>query len=133
MDSLNKVCILGNVGKDPEIRYTKENKAVANISVATTESWKDKQTGEKKEHTEWHRVCVLNENTAKYVQNYIKKGDKVYLEGKLCTKKYTDKNGIERYSTEITIHGFSHMLTSINSSKPATSHKESISDDDFDF
>lgn len=97
---INKVILIGNLGKDPEVRYTAGGSAVANLTVATTESWKDKQTGEKKEATEWHRV-VLFGKTAEIAGEYLKKGRSVYIEGRLQTRKYQDKEGVERYSTEI--------------------------------
>ena len=97
---VNKAILIGNLGKDPEVRYTAGGSAVANLSVATTESWKDKQTGEKKEATEWHRV-VLFGKTAEIAGQYLKKGRTVYIEGRLQTRKYQDKEGVERYSTEI--------------------------------
>jgi single-strand DNA-binding protein len=100
MASVNKVIIVGNLGKDPEVRYTGSGEAIANITVATTESWKDKSTGEKKEQTEWHRI-VFYRKLAEIVGQYLKKGSAVYLEGKLQTRKWTDKEGAERYTTEI--------------------------------
>lgn len=100
MPSVNKVILLGNLGRDPETRYMPNGEAVTNIAVATTESWKDKQTGEKKEQTEWHRVTFYRK-LAEIAGQYLKKGSSVYLEGKLQTRKYTDKDGIERYTTEI--------------------------------
>jgi single-strand DNA-binding protein len=100
MASLNKVQIIGNLGKDPELRFMPNGEAVCNFSVATTESWKDKSTGEKKEHTEWHRITTYRK-LAEIVGQYLKKGSSVYLEGKLVTRKYTDKDGVERYTTEI--------------------------------
>ncbi len=100
MASVNKAIIVGNLGRDPEIRYMPNGDAVANIAVATTESWKDKNTGEKKELTEWHRVTFYRK-LAEVVGQYLKKGSAVYLEGKLQTRKWTDKEGVERYTTEI--------------------------------
>lgn len=100
MSSLNKVQIIGRLGKDPELRYFNDGTAVANLSVATSERWKDKQTGEQKEQTEWHRV-VLTARLAEIAQQYLKKGALAYFEGKLQTRKYTDQSGVERYQTEI--------------------------------
>jgi single-strand DNA-binding protein len=100
MASVNKVIIVGNLGRDPETRYMPNGDAVTNIAVATTESWKDKNSGEKKELTEWHRVTVYRK-LAEIVAQYLKKGSSVYLEGKLQTRKWTDKEGVERYTTEI--------------------------------
>lgn len=97
---VNKVIIIGNLGADPELRYTPANTAIANMSVATSETWRDKQTGEKKEKTEWHRLVMFN-RLAEIAGEYLKKGSKIYVEGRLQTRKWTDNNNIERYSTEI--------------------------------
>ena len=104
--SLNKVTIIGNLGKDPEIRTFQNGDRVASFSVATSESWKDKQSGEKKERTEWHRISVLNQNIVGVVEKYVKKGTKLYLEGQLETRKYTDKDGAEKYSTEVVLRPY---------------------------
>ncbi|MCW2077899.1 UNVERIFIED_ORG: single-strand DNA-binding protein [Bradyrhizobium japonicum] len=104
--SVNKVIILGRLGKDPEIRRTQEGKEVANLSVATGERYKDKRSGEMKEKTEWHNIVVWNENTVKFIDNNLKKGDQVYLVGKLQTRKWTDQSGVEKYSTEIVVPQF---------------------------
>lgn len=109
--SLNKVMIIGNLGKDPEVRQTRDGKSIANLSVATSETWRDKVTGERKEKTEWHRVVIFNENLVKIVEQYLEKGSKVYLEGQLQTRKWTDQSGVERYSTEIVLQGFNGTLT----------------------
>lgn len=100
MASVNKVQIIGNLGRDPETRYSPSGDAVTNIAVATTESWKDKATGEKKEETEWHRITFYRK-LAEVAGQYLKKGSQVYVEGKLHTRKWTDKDGVERYTTEI--------------------------------
>jgi single-strand DNA-binding protein len=107
---LNKVCIIGNLGKDPEVRSMTSGAKLVNLSVATSESWKDKATGEKKEVTEWHRVVIFNENLAKIAEQYLHKGDKVYLEGALKTRKWTDKDGHEKYTTEIVMSGFNGTI-----------------------
>jgi single-strand DNA-binding protein len=112
--SVNKVILIGNLGKDPEIRTFQNGGRVASFSVATSESWKDKATGEKKERTEWHRISVLNEALVGIVEKYIKKGSKVYIEGQLETRKYTDKDGAERYTTEVTLRPFSGNLTMLD-------------------
>jgi single-strand DNA-binding protein len=104
--SLNKVTLIGNLGKDPEVRSTQNGNKVCNLTVATSESWKDKSTGEKKEQTEWHRVVIWNENLIGVVEKYATKGMKVYVEGKLQTKKYTDKDGVEKYTTEVVLNNF---------------------------
>ena len=106
MASLNKVMLIGNLGKDPEVRHTQDGKAIVNLSVATAETWRDKATGEKKEKTEWHRVVIFNEGLAKIAEAYLKKGSTVYLEGQLQTRKWTDKDGVEKYSTEIVLQNF---------------------------
>jgi single-strand DNA-binding protein len=113
--SINKAIIVGNVGKDPEIRRTQDGKAIANLSVATSETWRDKATGERKEKTEWHRVSCFNEGLSKVIEAYVKKGSKVYIEGQLQTRKWTDKDGIERYSTEIVMQGFNSQLALLDS------------------
>ena len=112
--SVNKVIIVGNLGKDPEIRTFQNGGRVASFSVATSESWKDKSTGEKKEKTEWHRISVLNENLVGIVERFLKKGSKVYLEGQLETRKWTDKEGKERYSTEVVLRPFRGELTMLD-------------------
>lgn len=108
--SLNKVSLLGNLGKDPEIRSFQNGGKVANLSVATSESWKDRNTGENKERTEWHKVAIFNEHLVALVERSLAKGSKVYLEGKLQTRKYTDQSGAERYTTEVVLQGFDTKL-----------------------
>ena len=112
--SLNKVMLIGNVGKDPEIRRTQDGKAIANLSLATSESWKDKATGERKEKTEWHRVSCFNDGITKVIEAYVRKGSKIYIEGALQTRKWTDKDGVEKYSTEIVLQGFNSQLTMLD-------------------
>ncbi|HEX8665610.1 MAG TPA: single-stranded DNA-binding protein [Beijerinckiaceae bacterium] len=109
--SVNKVILIGNLGKDPEIRRLGSGEPVVNLSVATSESWKDKSTGERKEKTEWHRVVIFNENIARVAEQYLKKGSKVYVEGQLQTRKWTDQSGQEKYSTEVVIQRFRGDLT----------------------
>ena len=104
--SVNKVILLGNLGRDPDIRTMQNGKKVCSFSIATSDSWKDKETGEKKEKTEWHRVVVFNEGLVGIVENYIKKGTKIYLEGSLQTRKWTDDKGTEKYTTEVVIQGY---------------------------
>jgi single-strand DNA-binding protein len=99
--SVNKVILVGNLGKDPEIRRTQDGRPIANLSVATSESWKDKNTGERKEKTEWHRVVIFNEGLCRVVEQYLRKGAKIYLEGQLQTRKWQDKDGQDKYTTEI--------------------------------
>ena len=109
--SVNKVILVGNLGKDPEIRRTQDGRPIANLSVATSESWRDKATGERKEKTEWHRVVIFNENLCRIAEQYLKKGSKVYIEGALQTRKWQDQSGQDRYSTEVVLQGFRGELT----------------------
>ena len=104
--SVNKVILVGNLGRDPEVKRLNSGDPVVNLSVATSESWRDKASGERKERTEWHRVVIYNENLAKVAEQYLRKGSKVYLEGQLQTRKYADKDGTERYSTEVVLTRF---------------------------
>jgi single-strand DNA-binding protein len=113
--SLNKVMLIGNLGADPEIRNTQNGSKVATFSIATSESWKDKNTGEKKERTEWHRVVVWNEGLVGIVEKYVHKGDKIYVEGELQTRKWQDQEGKDRYSTEVVLTGFNGTLTMLSS------------------
>jgi len=112
--SVNKVILIGNLGADPEIRRTQDGRPIANLRVATSESWRDKATGERKEKTEWHRVVIFNEGLCKIVEQYLKKGSKVYLEGALQTRKWQDKDGNDRYSTEVVLQGFNSQLTMLD-------------------
>ncbi len=115
--SLNKVLLIGRLGADPEIKQMVNGKNVARISVATSQSWKDKSTGEKKEKTEWHRVVVFNEGLVNVVQQYLKKGSQVYIEGQLTTRKWKDEQtGTDKYSTEIVIQGYNSSLTMLGGS-----------------
>ena len=108
--SLNKVLLIGRLGNDHEIKQMQNGKSVARLSVATSENWKDKNSGEKKEKTEWHRVVIFNEGLVNVVQQYLKKGAQIYIEGQLSTNKYTDSNGVEKYSTQIVLQGFNSTL-----------------------
>ena len=112
--SINKVILVGNLGADPEIRQTKDGKSIASLSVATSESWKDRNTGERREKTEWHRVVIFNEGLARVAEQYLKKGSKVYVEGQLQTRKWQDQNGQDRYSTEVVLQGFNSNLTMLD-------------------
>ena len=109
--SVNKVILIGNVGKDPEIRMTQDGRELANITLATSESWKDKMSGERKEKTEWHRIVVFADGLVKIVKNYVKKGSKLYIEGSLQTRKWEDASGNEKYTTEIVLQNFNSTLT----------------------
>ena len=112
--SVNKVILIGNLGADPEIRRTQDGRPIANLRVATSETWRDRNTGERKERTEWHRVVIFNEGLCKIAEQYLRKGSKVYLEGQLQTRKWEDQNGQERYSTEVVLQGFNSTLTMLD-------------------
>jgi len=112
--SVNKVILVGNLGADPEIKRTQDGRPIANLRVATSESWRDKSTGERKEKTEWHRVVIFNEGLCRVAEQYLKKGAKVYIEGQLQTRKWTDQSGAERYSTEVVLQGFNSTLTMLD-------------------
>ena len=112
--SVNKVILVGNLGKDPEVRRMTSGDPVVNLSIATSESWRDKASGEKKEKTEWHRVVIFNKNLADVAEKYLKKGAKVYVEGQLQTRKWTDKDGAEKYSTEVVLQNFRGELTMLD-------------------
>ncbi len=114
MAGINKVILIGNLGKDPEVRYTTDGKPIANITVATSETWKDKNTGEPREKTEWHRVVFFG-GVAKVVEQYLHKGSKVYIEGKLQTRKWQDKSGQDRYTTEVVVDGFNGVMQMLDS------------------
>lgn len=118
--SVNKVILLGNVGKDPEVRRMTSGDPVVTLSVATSESWKDKSSGERKEKSEWHRVVIFNDHIAKVAEAYIRKGSKIYLEGSLQTRKWTDKDGAEKYSTEIVLQKFNGSLVLLDGKKDGT-------------
>ena len=113
--SLNKVTLIGNVGQDPEIRATQDGREIANFSLATTENWKDKNTGERQSKTEWHRIVVFSQGLVGVIKNYVKKGSKLYIEGALQTRKWTDKSGIEKYTTEIVLQNYNSNLQILNS------------------
>jgi len=112
--SVNKVILVGNLGADPEIRRTQDGRPIANLSIATSESWRDKNSGERREKTEWHRVVIFNEGLCKIAESYLKKGSKVYLEGQLQTRKWQDQSGQDKYSTEVVLQGFNGNLTMLD-------------------
>ncbi|MEI8150583.1 MAG: single-stranded DNA-binding protein [Hyphomicrobiales bacterium] len=112
--SVNKVILIGNLGAEPEIRRTQDGRPIANLRIATSESWRDKSSGERKEKTEWHRVVIFSEGLCKIAEQYLKKGSKVYIEGQLQTRKYNDKDGVEKYSTEIVLQNFNSTLTMLD-------------------
>ena len=112
--SVNKVILIGNLGADPEIKRTQDGRPIANLRIATSDTWRDKATGERKEKTEWHRVVIFNEGLCKVAEQYLKKGAKVYIEGQLQTRKWTDQAGVEKYSTEVVLQGFNSTLTMLD-------------------
>jgi len=112
--SVNKVILVGNLGADPEVRRTQDGRPIVNLRVATSDTWRDKNTGERREKTEWHRVVIFSEGLAKVAEQYLKKGSKVYLEGALQTRKWQDKDGNDRYSTEVVLQGFNSNLTMLD-------------------
>ncbi|MBY3173494.1 single-stranded DNA-binding protein [Rhizobium leguminosarum] len=112
--SVNKVILIGNVGADPEIRRTQDGRPIANLRIATSETWRDRNSGERREKTEWHTVVVFNEGLCKVVEQYVKKGAKLYIEGQLQTRKWQDQQGQDRYSTEVVLQGFGSTLTMLD-------------------
>ena len=112
--SVNKVILIGNLGADPEIRHTQDGRPIVNLRVATSESWRDKASGERKEKTEWHRVVIFNEGLCRIAEQYLRKASKVYLEGQLQTRKWEDQSGQERYTTEVVLQGFNSQLTMLD-------------------
>lgn len=112
--SVNKVILVGNLGADPEIRRTQDGRPIANLRVATSESWRDRNTGERRERTEWHRVVIFSEGLCKIAEQYLRKGSKIYIEGQLQTRKWQDQSGQDRYSTEVVLQGFNSALTMLD-------------------
>ena len=131
MAGVNKVIIIGNLGKDPEIRTMNNGDRIANLTVATSETWKDKQTGERKEKTEWHRVVIFNDALAGIAEQYLSKGATVYLEGALQTRKWTDQQGVERYTTEVVLQKFNGNLTLIGGRRDGNGPPPADSQDDY--
>ena len=123
MSSVNKVILIGNLGADPEVRSMQNGNPVCNLRVATSESWRDKATGERRERTEWHRVVIFNEGLCKIAEQYLSKGSKIYLEGQLQTRKWEDQAGVERYTTEVVLQGFGAALRML-SSREREEHRE---------
>jgi len=139
---LNKVTLIGNVGKEPEIRTLNNGGRMANLSLATTESWKDKQTGERKEKTEWHRITVWSDALVNVIEKFVSRGDRLYIEGQLETRKWQDKDGGERYTTEVVLKGFTGTLQMLSGrpqgsapkvEKPAQAAPEAITEDSIPF
>lgn len=112
--SINKVILVGNLGADPEVRHTQDGKPICNLRIATSDSWRDKATGERREKTEWHRVVIFNEGLSRIAEQYLRKGSKVYLEGSLQTRKWEDQSGQERYTTEVVLQGFNSALAMLD-------------------
>ena len=113
--SVNKVILLGNLGRDPEVRSTQDGTKIVNLNIATSERWKDRNSGEQRERTEWHRVVIFNENLARIAEQYLRKGSTVYLEGQLQTRKWTDQQGVEKYTTEVVLQRYRGELTLLGS------------------
>ena len=113
--SVNKVILVGNLGRDPEVRHTQDGSPIVQLSVATSDTWKDRTTGERRERTEWHRVVIFNDHLCKVAENYLKKGSKIYVEGALQTRKWTDNAGVEKYTTEVVLQKFNGELTMLDS------------------
>ena len=127
--SLNKVMLIGRLGQDPEIRNTQDGRSLCTFSLATSENWNDRNTGERKEKTEWHRIVVFNEGLVKIIEQYVKKGSNVFLEGQLQTRKWEDKEGIEKYTTEVVLQGFNSSLTMLGGKSGGQDNFSQISND----
>lgn len=125
--SVNKVILVGNLGRDPEVRRLSNGDPVVNLSLATTESWRDKASGERKERTEWHKVVIFNENLAKIAEQYLRKGSTVYLEGQLMTRKYTDKDGVEKYQAEIVLQRYRGEITILSQASEKAQDRQEAS------
>jgi single-strand DNA-binding protein len=126
VNSINKVVLIGNVGRDPEVRVTQDGKEIASITLATSETWKDRTSGERKEKTEWHRVAIFSEGLVNIVKNYVKKGSKLYIEGSLHTRKWVDNAGIERYTTEIILQNFNSTLLMLDANRSSNEYSSNI-------
>lgn len=129
--SVNKVILIGNLGADPEIRRTQDGKPIANLRIATSETWRDRNSGERKERTEWHRVVIFNEGLCRVAEQFLRKGAKVYLEGQLQTRKWTDNQNQERYSTEIVLQGFNSTLTMLDGRGGGSGGEDDYGNEDF--
>jgi single-strand DNA-binding protein len=130
--SVNKVILVGNLGRDPEVRYTQSNQKIVHLAIATSERWKDRQSGESKERTEWHRVVIFSENLADVAERFLAKGRSVYVEGQLQTRKWTDQQGQERYTTEVVVPRFRGELTLLGGGREGGGRAEIGSPEDFD-
>ena len=122
--SVNKVILVGNLGADPEVRQTQDGRPIVNLRLATSENWRDKATGERREKTEWHRVVIFNENLARVAEQYLKKGSKVYIEGQLQTRKWQDQSGQDRYSTEVVLQQYRGELTMLDGKRDSVSESD---------
>jgi single-strand DNA-binding protein len=129
--SVNKVILIGNLGADPEVRHTQDGRPICNLRLATTDSWRDKQSGEKREKTEWHSVVIFSEQLGKVAQQYLKKGSKVYIEGQLQTRKWQDSSGNDRYTTEIVLQNYGGQLTMLDGRNGGSGFNDS-GNNDFD-
>ena len=127
--SINKVILIGNLGRDPEVRFSQDGKKIVNFSIATSETWKDKTSGERREKTEWHRIVIFSDGLAGIAERFLKKGSKVYLEGALQTRKWTGNDGIEKYTTEVILQGFNSTLTMLDGRAEFTSDSPSQGDE----
>lgn len=132
MAGLNKLLLIGNVGKDPEIRQSADGRKIINLSLATSETWKDKTSGERQEKTEWHRVVIFNQGLADIAEQYVKKGSKLFLSGSLRTRKYTDGNGLERYTTEIVLGAYDGEILLLDNKDKGGSYPPPATADDYD-
>lgn len=132
MASVNKAILLGNLGRDPEVRTTQDGSKIVQLSVATSESWKDRASGERKERTEWHRVVVFNEHAASFAEKYLAKGSTVYVEGKIQTRKWTDKDGNDKYTTEIVVPKFGGELSAVGGTRDSAEPKAEPAKDELD-
>src|ERR1700675_890480 len=130
--SVNKVILVGNLGRDPEIRSTQDGMRIANLNLATSDSWRDKMSGERKEKTEWHRIVIFNERLTEFAEKYLRKGSKVYVEGALQTRKWTDNAGVEKYSTEIVLTRFKGELTMLDGARDGARGGASAGDGGYD-
>lgn len=128
--SVNKVVLIGNLGKDPDIRTTRSGDPIANLTLATSEKWRDKQTGEKREKTEWHRVVFMNKGLAEVAETYLRKGDTIYVEGKLQTNKWQDKDGVDRYTTEVVLCGFDGKMVMLSTKNKKSDGRDGGRSDD---
>lgn len=126
MSSVNKVTLVGNLGQDPEVHEMKSGDKVVNLSLATSEGWKDKESGERKERTEWHRVVLFNQGLAKVAENYLKKGSKIYIEGQLETRKWTDQSGVDKYSTEVVLRPYRGELVMLGEKKEGSFESKEV-------